>query len=108
MKIPETIKVLSVDYIVKRPDKSWVDDAEARGNCDSNKQIINIPETGQVCQTLDTTVHEVFHAIYDSMQLTDEDKEEDYVSRMATGLITVLRDNPKFRKFVWDSLKKLD
>jgi hypothetical protein len=108
MSLPEKIKILSVDYTIKRPDKTWIDDTEARGNCDSNEQIINIPATGKVCQTLDTTVHEVFHAIFDAMQLTDKDEEEAYVSRMSTGFVTVLRDNPKFRKWVWDSLKKLD
>jgi hypothetical protein len=42
------------------------------------------------------------------MQLTDEDKEEDYVSRMATGWVAVMRDNPKYRKWIWDTLRKLD
>jgi hypothetical protein len=105
---PEKIKIISADYTIKKVDPSWVRESESRGQCDADSHTITIPETDIPSQTLDTAVHEIFHAIYDVMQLTDEDKEEAYVSRMSTGLIAVLRDNPKFRKWMWDSLKKLD
>jgi hypothetical protein len=108
MNLPSTIKVISSDYTIKRAERSWVRESDSRGQCDTDEQVITIPKGDKECQTLDTVVHETFHAIYDVMQLTDEDKEEDYVSRMATGWVAVMRDNPKYRKWIWDTLRKLD
>jgi len=108
MNLPEKIKVLSADYTIKTVGADWVKETESRGQCDCNNHIITIPDVGKPCQQLDTMTHELLHAVCDLMQLTDDDKEEDYVSRMATGLIAVLRDNPEYRKWMWQTLKKLD
>lgn len=108
MTLPKNIKVLSVDYTVKQADATWVKETESRGQCCTDTQTITIPKTEIPCQTLDTVIHETFHAVFDVMQLTDDDKEEAYVSRMATGFTAVLRDNPKYRNWIFNALKKLD
>ena len=108
MNIPEKIKILSADYTVRRVDKQWQRDTDSKGQCDTEEYIITLPVEQELSLLLDTAVHEVMHGVYELMQLTDEDKEEAYVARLSTGFVTVLRDNPKFRKWVWDSLKKLD
>lgn len=106
--LPKKIKIVTADYDVKRVPQKWVKETESKGQCDVDDQVILIPRTTKLCQTLDTTIHEVFHGIYDVMQLTDDDKEEAYVARMATGWVAVMRDNPKFRAWVFSSLERLD
>jgi hypothetical protein len=108
MSLPKKIKVISMDYTIKPAEASWVRETESRGQCCTDTQTITVPKTDIPCQTLDTVMHEVFHAVFDVMQLTDDDKEEAYVSRMATGFTAVLRDNPKFRNWLFGQLKKLD
>ena len=51
----------------------------------------------------DTFLHEVFHAIAHVMDLKENETEENYVRRLATGLCTVWNNNPKAFKW-WREL----
>lgn len=56
--------------------------------------LIQIDHTIQPEQQADTLIHEVLHAIWRSRGLPDRATEEEAVNRLASGLATVLRDNP--------------
>ena len=98
MKRPRSIKVLNLDYRVVWCDADWRDQTESHGQCSYAKQTIRIQRTLPQVEA-DTLLHEVLHAISDSMSLDDNSTEEDFVSRLATGLTAVWRDNPK--AFKW-------
>ena len=49
--------------------------------------------------TINTVVHETFHAIWYASNLPEEADEEDVVTCLANGLQQVLRDNPEYAKW---------
>ena len=50
--------------------------------------------------TRDTLLHEVMHSILRMQGHVYTKHEEQYVNSLATGLISVLDDNPKLRKYL--------
>jgi hypothetical protein len=56
-------------------------------------------------QAAETTIHEVLHALYQTMGLNDKDNEERTVGQLACGLAMVIRDNPALIKWIVASLK---
>jgi hypothetical protein len=46
-------------------------------------------------ESADTLLHEVLHCLWRAFDLGLEDEEEHIVSVLATGLTTVMRDNPQ-------------
>jgi predicted metal-dependent peptidase len=58
--------------------------------------FINGREIGDIKQTL---IHEVLHAIKNELKINfKDDKEEDIIDRMATGMADFLRQNPSLYK----------
>ena len=98
MKRPASIKVLNLDYHVVWCDADWRDQTDSHGQHSYARQTIRIQRTLPQVEA-DTLLHEVLHAIADGMSLDDNCTEEDFVSRIATGLTTVWRDNPKVFKW---------
>lgn len=49
-------------------------------------------------ETADTILHEILHAIFYKMYVGKGDDEEAVVSKLATGLVTVMKDNPELFK----------
>ena len=48
-------------------------------------------------ETADTVIHEAFHAVlYQQGRASGGKTEETYVRALATGLVQLIRDNPKF------------
>jgi hypothetical protein len=59
----------------------------------------SLPES----QKQDTLLHEILHAIWYEMGIHNEDKnevEETVITRMATGLLNVLRANPHLVRYL--------
>jgi Zn-dependent peptidase ImmA (M78 family) len=108
MKIPKSIKVLSVNYKVKLVSKEWKEEAEAYGLCNKDEAFIKLTKKQPLSIRLDTAIHELFHAVYHNMSILDEEKEEAIVSRMATGWVSVMRDNPAFCRWMYEALAKLE
>ena len=94
MKRPKSIKVLNLDYRVEWCDDDWREQTESHGQHSYAKQTIRIQRTTPQVEA-DTFLHEVMHAIADAMSLSDGATEEEFVSRSATGLAAVFKDNPK-------------
>ena len=69
------------------------------GKCVHSKCLIMLNLTQARSQLRDTLLHEAMHGIYAEMGLgtdIDDDKEETIIRRMATGVLYLLRANPKF------------
>lgn len=56
--------------------------------------VIQIDHTIPPDQQADTLIHEILHAIWASRSLPARVSEETAVTRLASALATVLRDNP--------------
>lgn len=102
MKRPNAIKVLNLDYTIEWCDDDWREQTASHGQHCYARQMIRIQRTTPQIEA-DTFLHEVMHAIADAMSISDGASEEEFVSRTATGLITVWRDNPAVWKW-WSAL----
>ena len=104
MKRPETIRILgkrvSVKYVPAGDIllKDSHDDPEPGvGRSDSTKQLIGIEDGQPLESEQDALLHEVMHMLEDWMGI---EISEDAVTKMATGLIAVLKDNPKLAAYL--------
>jgi len=94
--LPDTIKILHKDFNLR--ERSF---SESFGNArlaeiDFMKNEINfIPIEGS--ETVDSIIHEMLHglfAMFDINASMSMEDEEHIVSALATGITTVMRDNP--------------
>lgn len=67
---------------------------------------IHIDVTSSPEQQADTLIHEVLHAIWASRSMPDRIGEEEAVTRLASGLATVLRDNPDLPLWLEQALQE--
>lgn len=92
---PSKLRILGKPYALRHaliPDM---------GYCWQNDGLIQIRTEQRPIEELDTVVHEVFHAILAGQGRQPNDKnEERFVRAIATGLTTVLADNPAFRRYL--------
>ena len=73
----------------------------AAGLCHLGAEHIDIDATQSAFDETDTVIHEVMHAIlYCQGRPHGGKTEETYVRALATGLTTVLYDNPEFAKWL--------
>jgi len=96
MNLPKTIKVGPYDYDVVH---AKIDpEAERVGDFDSTLSRIRVTTDMNDIRTVETLLHEIFHAIFYSYGIGNHLEEENIVGLMSTGLAGVLRDNPDFAK----------
>ena len=93
-------KIITIHYVPEgdRLLKDSEDDKEpGSGRSDSDKQIIAIEDGQPLESEQDTVLHEVLHIIedYGAMDIPDG-----VVQWFATGLLAVLKDNPKFISYL--------
>ena len=95
MHIPSEIKVLAHEYTITINPLLNLETG-SMGQCCSNTLKINIdPNVPESCMA-DTLLHEIIEALKYQMQL---EMEHNVVSALATGILTVIRDNDlDFRK----------
>jgi hypothetical protein len=92
---PIKVKILGKPFQIK-----WLTeglDNALVGECDSDRQAISIRDGQPLEQEQDTLLHEVIHAIDEAMGLK---LREAQVKGCATGLLAVLKDNPRFAAFL--------
>lgn len=97
--IPETVTVIGKVFRIVQVDINDHDglDEEADGNQDRGKQVIKV-RTGRAPDYIkDTVIHELIHAIDESLDLGMKEKQ---VARLATGLLAVLNDNPELKEYI--------
>jgi hypothetical protein len=108
MNKPKKIQILNLVYKIR-----WVDNAiqigsEAQGWCDFENQLIVINGDNSAQIIAETWLHEVLHALLFALDLTDaaEIDHEQIVSRTATGLCTIWKQNPAAFKWWTEQIKK--
>ncbi len=100
---PKRLKVLNLTYNVLFLNDAQMAGTGAVGFCDPETQTIGLVGTQPNDSMQDTFLHEVFHSIVHVMDLKENETEENYVRRLATGLCTVWNNNPAAFKW-WSGL----
>lgn len=97
--IPEEVMVLGKRFKVIFVEKHDTDtlDEEADGTHDRGNQVIKVRIGRHPDYIKDTVIHEFIHAIDESMGLGMTEKQ---VSRLATGLLALLNDNPDLKNYL--------
>lgn len=85
---PTKIKVLDIDYVIRWVDETWADQTGSTGQQSYSRQEITIQRSAPQIEA-NTLLHEILHAVSDGMSLTDDSTEEEFVSRLSTGLCAV-------------------
>ena len=76
------------------------------GRCHKAKAIIQIDPDQDEFSLKDTLLHEIMHAILHQQGFNHEyELEESFVRPLATGIMTVLQDNPKLAAFLTEKIK---
>lgn len=95
IKLPTTIRVGPFDYALLRWTAIEASAAGRWGECSHRECAIRLSVTVPTAiQMADCLIHEVGHAIWFSWNIEEKDETERVVTRMATGWISVYRDNP--------------
>lgn len=102
MKRPERVRVLgkrvSVTFVTPGDDVLKGDDGIAGlAINDPNKQSVWISDGMPLESEQDAMLHEVIHLIEAWM---DIDLSEQAVTKLATGLLAVIKDNPSFWRYL--------
>jgi hypothetical protein len=100
---PKRLRIGGREWRIRRRP---VEKMEALGLCHYDKAVLDIATKQSPFDTLDTTLHEVFHAILkgQAFERTPEE-EERYVLSLSTGLMGVFQDNPEFAKWLTQPLQ---
>ena len=105
---PKKIQILNLVYKIR-----WVDNAiqigsEAQGWCDFENQLIVINSDNSPQIVAEVFLHEILHALLFALDLTDtaEIDHEQIVSRSATGICTIWKQNPAAFKWWMEQMKK--
>ena len=93
---PERIKILAKPFKVEFREGPPLE-AGDMGNCDTEAQAITIRPNQPLENEQDSVLHEVLHAVSDYMEIN---LREGQVTKLATGLLAVLKDNPKFVSYL--------
>ena len=102
-----TIRVLGNEWVVRyeRPRKMEDAGQTLLGQTVLGETMIRLSTAQSMAAERDTLLHEVLHAVWYVMGVeppaeTSADFEEYVVARMATGVLCILRDNPKLITFL--------
>ena len=97
---PRTLKAGYLDYTVNLAPASELDDGETRGLLEHRDHTVKLLEGMHPQQEAETLLHEILHIAWEYWGSgAPELDEETAVSAMATGLSTVMRDNPWLLKY---------
>lgn len=89
---PAKLKILGKPFKVEFGNSAPLEDGDM-GDCNTEGQAITIREGQPLDNEQDSVLHEVIHAVSDYMEIN---LKEGQVTKLATGLLAVLKDNPKF------------
>jgi len=99
MRAPTRLKILNLTYELRWVDRQIETATDSHGFCDTSEQLIVVNLDQKADAVADTVLHEINHALFSAFAISGELTEERIVRLLATGLCTVLRDNPNFTKW---------
>lgn len=106
VSLPSSIRVAAFDIEIRQWTAHDGDDRGCFGEFSARQQSIRVDESLKPQKLLDTTLHELNHAVWWAYNLDDEDKEERVVATYATAWVQIWRDNPEFLKWMNDMVRK--
>lgn len=107
MKLPKQIKVGAYDYHLSwKPDLRDDRDNLLFGQVDYGSRTIFLHEKLQkdLQLAVDTLLHEIIHTLYRHFNLPQKTTEERVCESVGTGLMMVMKDNPKLTKAIVEGL----
>ncbi len=104
MKLPDKVKVAGFDITIEDWPPHQANTRDSFGEFTTYDLVIRIDMSVPRTKILDSFLHEISHVIYWAWKLSDDDKEERYVSAMATAWTQIFRDNPDVLKFIQEAL----
>lgn len=93
---PERIKILGKPFKVTYGTGAPLEELDM-GDCNTEGQALTIREGQPLENEQDCVLHEVIHAVSDYMEIG---LKEGQVTKLATGLLAVLKENPKFAAYL--------
>jgi hypothetical protein len=95
VRLPSKVSILGSD---------WTIETDRQGLDDDGRWGMTYPRTREIAVHLDADqptvlVHELIHAIEESLKLEDQPLPEPTVHGIARGLVAALRDNPSLRRW---------
>jgi len=96
--LPKQIKIGYSYYAIEIQDDKWMEENKAYGDHHGHKKVINVCDSWEFNEVVDTITHEIFHAIWEFMNLPAKAIEESAVHCLATGWTMVMHDNPELRR----------
>ena len=100
LKMPKKIKVGGFVYSVSELDRIAARARGKWGETDRRAFKIDIDEDCPEPRRQEVLLHEVFHCIFDAWNIKPTDDEERTVEALAMGILTVLKDNPDFVRWL--------
>ena len=87
--IPKTFKIFGLTFKVTQP---WrIDKDDNWGECSMNKNSVKVKRSLNKEQKEITYLHEVTHAILDSLEYNELSNNEDFVERFSKALHQVIK-----------------
>lgn len=95
LELPKYLKIGWSIYTVEAWDGKAASRARCFGECDTVLKIIRVDNSGCPRQAAQSLLHEIMHAIAAVWKTPESDAEETFVGAFASGLSTVITDNPQ-------------
>ena len=104
---PDVVRIMGRNYAVVFETDSVLG-TENLGTCNTQRCLIAIREGQHPVEEADTLIHEIMHAVWYCMSISEGGAgEEAVVRRMASGFAAVLMDNPDLLKYL-EAIQKPD
>lgn len=103
--IPKTVKVLYKNYdLIQRQS---TDEILSNGSYGTHYPVLSKIEWVKHSKpedNVDTIIHELLHAVFDLFRIKENDTEEEIVTKLSTGMTTLMKDNKKLFYALLDML----
>jgi len=100
MKLPKSIKIANHTFKIVQMKKDIASLKRRFGECDCDNLEIRVAVHHKDSHVYETLIHEIFHAIYWSYNIKENDDEERTVTAFGIGWSQVLNTNKSLRKFI--------
>jgi hypothetical protein len=91
--LPRSVKILHNHYQINADPEMGVVEKGHLGEILHKERKINVVQQGG-SDLVDTLIHEILHGIHHLFDAGSDEEEEHIVRVLATGITTVMKDNP--------------
>ena len=103
MNLPKEVIIMGHQVQIVERDYNWKIETDSFGQFFSSSLEIHVSTGVPMSHIKDTLLHEINHAIWFLTYLPEKADEEEAVSRLSTGLNSVMTDprNTSVKEFLW-------